>query len=530
MASQETPLVSFEVNGETLACSSEGTLLDALKSETNFSSVKDGCSPQGQCGCCTVLVDGVARVSCVTPLRRVAGRTITTLEGVDPLLRQRLFDAFECTGASQCGFCTPGILVRLCGLARKGSPTESQVRTALGAHLCRCTGFQSIVDAALLALHDAAEIPVPRDPEKASARATLESGTRQHIGVDVMEGAAGFAIDTYPPQSLVAVATSNGEYVVGESERSARALSGKVQGRNSSVPLRASVTLPEIDGSILTLQTTFVEPGYVESDTSWCEPGGTPASAFANAGAFGAKRHSRVGQDAARLAEEYKQSVVAIWPREEVVRRGAKRPPIALSLRGDGSGSLRIGRTPDSDDLTPLCETLREKFDKITVEVVDIVGPRVGATHRGAVIAELLAAKASLHGVAGAPIEVEALNGARASVAKRDDGSLEVRVAAGDPLCDVTLESYIVGAVHQGLGMVTSEGIAVDEEGEVHDLTIRSFGILSASQMPRVHVVIEDDPREALACGVAVLAATMAVHWVASGRGPVWPIEREVVA
>ena len=162
--------------------------------------------------------------------------------------------------------------------------------------------------------------------------------------------------------------------------------------------------------------------------------------------------------------------------------------------------------------------------------MVDILGPRVGASHRGAVIAELLAAKASLHGVAGEPIEVEALNGARASVAKRDDGSLEVRVAAGDPLCDVTLESYVVGAVHQGLGMVTSEGIAVDEEGDVHDLTIRSFGILSASQMPRVHVVIEDDPREPLACGVAVLAATMAVHWVASGRGPVWPIEREVVA
>src|SRR5437870_13186740 len=81
------------------------SLLSVLREQLGIISVKDGCAPQGQCGCCTVLVDGDARVACVTPATRVAGRVVTTVEGLDPVVRDRLADAFLATGGSQCGFC-----------------------------------------------------------------------------------------------------------------------------------------------------------------------------------------------------------------------------------------------------------------------------------------------------------------------------------------------------------------------------------------------------------------------------------------
>ena len=105
-----------------------GTLLDALRGPLDRRSVKDGCSPQGQCGCCTVLVDGQPRVSCVTPLRRVAGRSVTTLEGLSDGDVQRWSEAFCATGGSQCGFCTPGIILRFAGLegSAVGEPPASR--------------------------------------------------------------------------------------------------------------------------------------------------------------------------------------------------------------------------------------------------------------------------------------------------------------------------------------------------------------------------------------------------------------------
>src|SRR6185295_9548318 len=95
------------------------SLLDVLRDRLGLTSAKDGCSPQGQCGCCTVLVDGAPRVSCVTPARRVAGRAVTTPTGLGAAVRDRWAAALCATGGSQCGFCTPGIVVRLAALEAK---------------------------------------------------------------------------------------------------------------------------------------------------------------------------------------------------------------------------------------------------------------------------------------------------------------------------------------------------------------------------------------------------------------------------
>src|SRR3977135_4155700 len=106
-------MVTFTLNGEEVSVpDTPPRLLAALREELDVISPKDGCAPSGQCGCCTVLVDNKAVVSCNLSLARVEGASITTLEGMPEAQRTRLAGAFAATGALQCGFCTPGILVR----------------------------------------------------------------------------------------------------------------------------------------------------------------------------------------------------------------------------------------------------------------------------------------------------------------------------------------------------------------------------------------------------------------------------------
>ena len=142
--------IEFRLNGRTVSVSPDHPhLLSALREELDITSAKDGCAPSGQCGCCTVLVNGKALVACVLALEKVAGKDVVTLEGFDSAERDRLASAFAVTGALQCGFCTPGILVRAKALIdQKGSRLTKRVTAGrLGAHLCRCTGYTKIFDA-----------------------------------------------------------------------------------------------------------------------------------------------------------------------------------------------------------------------------------------------------------------------------------------------------------------------------------------------------------------------------------------------
>jgi len=142
--------VDFVVNGTPVTVrGAHPHLLSALREELNITSPKDGCSPSGQCGCCTVLVNGKAVVSCQTDLGKVAGGTVTTLEGFNPEVRDRFAQAFAACGGLQCGFCIPGIVLRAHSqIEKKGSSlTRSDMARHLGAHLCRCTGYTKILDA-----------------------------------------------------------------------------------------------------------------------------------------------------------------------------------------------------------------------------------------------------------------------------------------------------------------------------------------------------------------------------------------------
>lgn len=177
-------MISMHVNGAEAEVSDHHPhLLSALRDGLGITSPKDGCSPSGQCGACTVLVDGKAMASCVMSLEKVAGKEITTLEGFDESERTRYANAFAATGALQCGFCTPGILVRAKALIdQKGSALDrATIQGRLGAHLCRCTGYTTIVEAVEL-LASGEPIPVRRRSGKIGGDGVKYEATELSLG------------------------------------------------------------------------------------------------------------------------------------------------------------------------------------------------------------------------------------------------------------------------------------------------------------------------------------------------------------
>ncbi len=483
-------------------------------------------------------------MSCVTPVRRVQGREVTTLEGLDPSLLSVWTEAFTRAGASQCGFCTPGIIMRLAALVTKkpeatrrrilersgGAPVQMHGMEDDPRRRGRCSG-----DAPRIRLvPPGAEVTREHDRvtwRRLRSRAEIEGRSTQLVGQEVAAGFGGFADDSAPDGALVAVPDREGGWSVAGTLTEARRLSGKVQGRNSGARPSWPLEVPDGDWAFC-LQTTFVEPAYLEPDASWCEPGGEPASPVANGGAFGGKVHPVVTDVASTLAAEHGTPVRVLLSREDVVRLGPKRPPIAAGMRLDGSGVVRVARTPGS--LRPLRLGRSRSVSSLpgcSVEVVDVAGPPVSSDPRGAGWVEAAVLSAGVRALSesgGDPIasaytaEVSTPEGGLASVTV-EDGNVRVVVDAGEVLDEVVLRSYCVGAVHQALGWVRREAVAVDASGEVLDLTIRSFGILSAREMPRVEVQVVASGGPPVNVSDAVFAATAASAWIGSGLSPRWP-------
>jgi CO/xanthine dehydrogenase Mo-binding subunit len=371
----------------------------------------------------------------------------------------------------------------------------------------------------------------PPPPAASARRAEIEGGTRQATGDQVVLGRGPFADDGAPADCLVAVPDGAGGWAVGENLAEARAAAGKVQGRRSGRQLTYPVDVPPGDWD-LTLQTTWVEPAYLEPDASWCRPGGVPAHPAGNGGAFGGKLASLAPAAARELADSYGRPVRVAFSREDVVRLGPKRPPVAAGLRADGTGVIRTAATPG------IADAIRAVAPGLEVEQVAVTGPQVSAAIRGAGWVEaavLTAAVANLGSTADgrARTAITGPSGGRAEAEVEVDATgrptrVAVRVDGGDPLDEVVLRSYVYGAVHMALGWVCSEAIAVDADGVPEDLTIRSFGILRARDVPPVTVTIEgaDPPGPAVNASDAAFAAVAAATWMAQGRPPRWPTQR----
>jgi selenium-dependent xanthine dehydrogenase len=174
-------------------------LLEVLRDRCGVTSVKDGCAPEGSCGACTVLVDGKAVVSCAQPAARFAGRAVTTQEGMPAGTRQMWADCFVAAGASQCGFCSPGILMKAEALlAKTPDPTREEVASALAGNLCRCTGYVKIIDAIVLAAGARRGRPLP--PVDNSGR--VGSPTARYQGRDLALGDKPYINDMTMPGML----------------------------------------------------------------------------------------------------------------------------------------------------------------------------------------------------------------------------------------------------------------------------------------------------------------------------------------
>ncbi len=148
--------VAFRVNGRAveLACDPGRTLLEVLREELGLTGAKDGCGGQGECGACTVLLDGEPVNACLVLVGQVRDRRVETIEGLCPpgAGLHPIQQAFVDAGAVQCGYCTPGaVLATKALLSRAPDPTDEEIREALSGNLCRCTGYAKIIGAVRLA-------------------------------------------------------------------------------------------------------------------------------------------------------------------------------------------------------------------------------------------------------------------------------------------------------------------------------------------------------------------------------------------
>jgi len=153
-------MMQVSVNGldREVAVEPRDTLLQLLREQLQLTGTKHGCG-EGDCGACVVLLDGVPVNACLVLALEAAGREVLTIEGVaDGNQLHPLQDAFVEKGAVQCGYCTPGmVLVGLTLLRENPTPTEEEVRQAISGNLCRCTGYQKIVDAVMVATKELQE-------------------------------------------------------------------------------------------------------------------------------------------------------------------------------------------------------------------------------------------------------------------------------------------------------------------------------------------------------------------------------------
>jgi 4-hydroxybenzoyl-CoA reductase subunit gamma len=150
-------ILSLNVNGRSHEVAAPGSalLLEVLRDQLGFTGSKQGCDG-GECGACTVLIDGEPRLACITRVASCEGRNVETIEGlaIDGRM-SRLQQAFHEKLGTPCGFCTPGMIMAAEGLLRRRpSPTEVEIREALSGNLCRCTGYVKIIESVQAAAAD----------------------------------------------------------------------------------------------------------------------------------------------------------------------------------------------------------------------------------------------------------------------------------------------------------------------------------------------------------------------------------------
>lgn len=156
--------IAFTLNGSprTATVEAQTSLMDVLREQCGLTSPKNGCAPQGSCGCCTVIMEGKAVSSCAVPAKNAQGKSVITLEGLSERERDIFARSFTVAGGLQCGFCIPGIVMRAKYLLRDNpNPSREEIARSLNNHICRCTGYVKIVDAIDIAAKGLQGKPLP---------------------------------------------------------------------------------------------------------------------------------------------------------------------------------------------------------------------------------------------------------------------------------------------------------------------------------------------------------------------------------
>ncbi len=397
---------SFTLNGSPVTVNGDHPhLLAALREELDVTSPKDGCSPSGQCGCCTVLIDGKAVVSCQQSLAKVEGKSIVTLEGVDADERRRFADAFAACGGLQCGFCIPGIVVRAkaqidkrARAAESGERgdtlTREEMSKHLGAHLCRCTGYVKILDAIEavaqgkeltpevpggigsrgmkyeareLALGDRAYIDDLRVPGMLHASLRLTDHARadiRHIDIESAASAPGvvavFTAADVPGELRVGLIHKDWPILIPEGGRTSFA--GDVLAvvvAESRQQSRAAADLVGVEYEVL---RTITDPEAAIEDPEiavW----GTDSNVLS------ISRYARGDVDEALATSAHRVSEVFETQR---IEHAFLEPEATLAVPDAAAGTLHVysGGQGVWDDRNDICRVLGLDHDKVTVELV----------------------------------------------------------------------------------------------------------------------------------------------------------------
>ncbi|PIQ08922.1 MAG: selenium-dependent xanthine dehydrogenase [Ignavibacteriales bacterium CG18_big_fil_WC_8_21_14_2_50_31_20] len=203
------------------------SLLKYLRNIEGITTVKDGCSGQATCGSCTVDLNGEAVLSCVTSMRKIENLKVITTDGLGDYKQKVFANAFVEKGGTQCGFCTPGIVMRANALIqRNAKPTREQIVTSLTPHLCRCTGYKKVIDSieyAAEAIRDQKVIPTPKQIAKVGARQPkynadkLTLGTAPYVDDLYFEGMLFGALkfSKYPRAKVLSIDFSEANKLIG---------------------------------------------------------------------------------------------------------------------------------------------------------------------------------------------------------------------------------------------------------------------------------------------------------------------------
>jgi len=218
------PTLEFTLNGDLIEVPYEEGMhaLEVLREGCGVTSPKDGCAPQGYCGCCTILLDGTPVLACLKKPEHLAGREVTTLEGLSDAERAAIAAAFVHEGGLQCGFCIPGLAIKTKSLIDKGATGDrDQVARAIAGNLCRCTGYVRILDAiqcAGEAVANQGRIPTalrhpprfgPGGPERSNGGNGIGSSPARYRGLEHVLGEKPYIADmTFPGMLHAAVLLS----------------------------------------------------------------------------------------------------------------------------------------------------------------------------------------------------------------------------------------------------------------------------------------------------------------------------------